>query len=223
MSIRFACPVCKTTYTVNEKNAGQKADCKKCGQRLEVPAPLRAKTVLGEVLEHSDDSKTTNSFPPQPPEVSAREQPVRGRKRRYSVREERAPMYGNEESVRFRSDLSGPELERLIEDAASSLGYVQFFRGGEFDISGGRFQSFATDVKMTGYLSRGRRDDEWTVCISYSVAPSTACWVLAILGFLFFLIGLLILIIPFTAKSNVQQAVRRAVREVSDRAERERD
>jgi predicted Zn finger-like uncharacterized protein len=36
MAIRFACPVCKTAYTVNDKNAGQKTDCTKCGQRLQV-------------------------------------------------------------------------------------------------------------------------------------------------------------------------------------------
>jgi DNA-directed RNA polymerase subunit M/transcription elongation factor TFIIS len=50
MSIRFACPVCKTAYTVDQSNAGKKAACPKCGQRVQVPAPVRAKTVLGEVL-----------------------------------------------------------------------------------------------------------------------------------------------------------------------------
>ena len=50
MAIRFACPACETAYTVNDRDAGKKADCKKCGQRLQVPSPPRLKTVLGEVL-----------------------------------------------------------------------------------------------------------------------------------------------------------------------------
>ncbi|WP_157369818.1 MJ0042-type zinc finger domain-containing protein [Zavarzinella formosa] len=39
MSIVFACPTCKTQYTVNDQDAGKKSNCKKCGQRLQVPAP----------------------------------------------------------------------------------------------------------------------------------------------------------------------------------------
>lgn len=52
MSIRFACPVCKTSYTVDDADAGKKSDCKKCGQRLQVPVPptSRSRTVLGEVM-----------------------------------------------------------------------------------------------------------------------------------------------------------------------------
>jgi hypothetical protein len=50
MSIYFACPVCKTAYTVADRDAGKKSDCKACGQRLQVPSPKRLKTVLGEEL-----------------------------------------------------------------------------------------------------------------------------------------------------------------------------
>jgi HJR/Mrr/RecB family endonuclease len=50
MAIIFACPVCKTSYTVIDADAGKKSDCKRCGQRLQVPAPPRAKTILGEIV-----------------------------------------------------------------------------------------------------------------------------------------------------------------------------
>lgn len=50
MPIRFACPSCRTAYTVNDRDAGKKAECKACGQRLQVPAPPRNQTVLGELL-----------------------------------------------------------------------------------------------------------------------------------------------------------------------------
>ena len=85
----------------------------------------------------------------------------------------------------------------------------------------GRFQSFATDVKMAGQLYRGRREDEWGLSDSYSVMPSVACWVLSIVGFFRILIGPLLLIIPFTAKGNIQRAVGQALREARHDAEAE--
>jgi len=50
VSIRFASPVCQTTYVVQNRDAGKKSDCKTCGQRLQVPVPPPSKTVLGEVV-----------------------------------------------------------------------------------------------------------------------------------------------------------------------------
>ena len=50
MAIRFACPVCAAEYTVNDRFAGKKSDCKVCGQRLQVPNPNRARTVLGKLV-----------------------------------------------------------------------------------------------------------------------------------------------------------------------------
>lgn len=47
MAIHFSCPVCRATYTVNDRLAGRTADCKACGQCLRVPAPGRTHTVLG--------------------------------------------------------------------------------------------------------------------------------------------------------------------------------
>lgn len=51
MSITFRCPVCSTSYTVNDRNAGKKSACKKCGQRLQVPGPSAStkQTRLGEL------------------------------------------------------------------------------------------------------------------------------------------------------------------------------
>ena len=51
MAITFACPICNTVYTVADADAGKKDQCKKCGQRLQVPAPPRAKTILGEIVQ----------------------------------------------------------------------------------------------------------------------------------------------------------------------------
>jgi predicted Zn finger-like uncharacterized protein len=37
MSIRFACPSCQASYTVDDKNAGKKARCAKCGEPIDIP------------------------------------------------------------------------------------------------------------------------------------------------------------------------------------------
>jgi predicted Zn finger-like uncharacterized protein len=38
MSIRFACPACHASYTVDDKNAGKKARCAKCGEAIDIPS-----------------------------------------------------------------------------------------------------------------------------------------------------------------------------------------
>jgi hypothetical protein len=70
VAIRFACPKCKTPYTVNDRDAGKKSECKVCGQRLQVPAPVRAKTVLGEVIPaHRSPPIVPPPRPAKPPKV----------------------------------------------------------------------------------------------------------------------------------------------------------
>lgn len=46
--IRFTCPNCKTLMEVRDDQVGAKGSCPKCGQRIQVPAPIH-KTVLGEL------------------------------------------------------------------------------------------------------------------------------------------------------------------------------
>src|SRR5262245_37302431 len=52
--IRFACPACNSIMTAPDRKAGQKFDCLKCGQRLQVPAPApppaRNRTILGSLM-----------------------------------------------------------------------------------------------------------------------------------------------------------------------------
>lgn len=75
MPIPFACPVCKTNYAVPDENAGRKAECKVCGQRLQVPSPERNKTVLGEVLPPAPAPPAVEPppLPPRRPSPAVRE------------------------------------------------------------------------------------------------------------------------------------------------------
>jgi predicted Zn finger-like uncharacterized protein len=64
--IRFACPACQTSYDVPDDVAGRKTNCRKCGQRLQVPA-LPNKTVLAPLLQHKPDVGSPSLPPAAPP------------------------------------------------------------------------------------------------------------------------------------------------------------
>jgi hypothetical protein len=86
VSIRFTCPICKTAYTVNDRNAGQKAECKVCGQRLQVPTPAaKTQTVVGVPVEFPGPSAepvpsrsvtADDLLPPSPAAPTPRRVPV---------------------------------------------------------------------------------------------------------------------------------------------------
>jgi len=74
--IRFLCPTCKAVMDAPVAQAGSKTNCLKCGQRLQVPPPERAKTVLAPSLGVDNDQPNTdiaagtppsNPAPPAPP------------------------------------------------------------------------------------------------------------------------------------------------------------
>ncbi|VTR94120.1 unnamed protein product [Gemmata massiliana] len=131
-------------------------------------------------------------------------------------------MFRGEETIRIRTGMRGSEVEVLIEHALARLGRVRFYKGGVFEVTGPRLGSAMSVTEVTGRLSRGRRDDEWIVDVEYAVRPSTLCWVLLVLGVVFlFLLGLLLLLIPYTTKGEVQRVVTNALRDVRDDAEDE--
>src|SRR5271166_1754263 len=45
--ITFACPKCRTGQQAADNAAGHKLGCVRCGQRLQVPAPIANRTMLG--------------------------------------------------------------------------------------------------------------------------------------------------------------------------------
>ena len=51
-------------------------------------------------------------------------------------------------------------------------------------------------VTIDGELRKGRKDGEWNLTLFYAVKPTPLCWVIAIVGFMFFVIGRLILPSP---------------------------
>lgn len=70
MPIQFVCPSCRTSYSVENQDAGRKVECKVCGQRVQVPSSKRLKTVLGEeVIPHGASEKVHPQAPAWTQEV----------------------------------------------------------------------------------------------------------------------------------------------------------
>ena len=59
--IRFLCPTCKAIMDAPVQRAGNKINCLKCGQRVQIPSAERAKTVLAPALGVHYDP---DDFPP---------------------------------------------------------------------------------------------------------------------------------------------------------------
>jgi hypothetical protein len=61
--IQFACPACRTLNKSPDDQAGGKAACKLCGQRLLIPNPTPAITVLGQLVPNMHTSGSGSSEP----------------------------------------------------------------------------------------------------------------------------------------------------------------
>jgi hypothetical protein len=131
-------------------------------------------------------------------------------------------MFSGEDSIRIKSKLSEEELEAIIEDALDRLGRVRFGNRGSFTVNGKKFENAFAKTQITGDLSKGRKDGEWELSVNYTVSPTPLLWVLAAVLFLFiFIVGGAIILLPLTTKSDVQQAVKKALRNARDDAEEE--
>ena len=113
---------------------------------------------------------------------------------------------------------------RWVVGVRESIGAIEFFDRGDFEIAGKKFQTFFLAVAISGRVSKTNKQGEWKFSIEYSVKPMTACWAIAIAGFFLVLVfSFLILIIPLLAKSDVQRAVERVIRDVRDEVGEERE
>jgi DNA-directed RNA polymerase subunit RPC12/RpoP len=71
--IRFSCPRCKSVLEAPDHQGGDKIECPKCQQRLQIPFPPRNKTILAALIERTPAPETAKAVPiplyplPMPP------------------------------------------------------------------------------------------------------------------------------------------------------------
>jgi len=125
-------------------------------------------------------------------------------------------MFSGEDSIRIRSDLPREKLEDAVADALERLGDVKFSGRNNFRIRADRFNSSLANVTIEGDLTKGRKEGEWVLTVSYEVKPNALCWVVAILGFFCLLIGPLIFLSPNGTKNKIGREVSRGLRDAKD-------
>lgn len=127
-------------------------------------------------------------------------------------------MFGGDERVWVETDLPAGRFDRTVRRALDRLGDVKVRDEGEFEIRpAGNLASFLSTVKLTGHVEA--EDDGYEVTVRYSLAPSAACWVAAVVLFTAAFVGAAIVFLPAFEKTTVGDAVRAALRDLRDDAE----
>jgi hypothetical protein len=127
-------------------------------------------------------------------------------------------MFSGEESVRFDSDKSAAQVDELIEDALAGLGDTRISKRGQIDIRPrGSFNTQWTLTTMRGNV-RQRKNGEYEVSVNYTCTLTGLGWAVCIVGFIFFLVGPLILLAPYNMKALISRRARDAVRDLEDDA-----
>ncbi len=126
-------------------------------------------------------------------------------------------MFNGDERVKIATDVGADEFEKHVKESFEPLGEVEISKRGEMFITPrSSLASFFATVRIDGKISNTK--EGYKVDVSYSVAPSQACWLVAVLGFLFLcMIGGGIIFAPLVIdKPNVARAVERALRDLKD-------
>jgi hypothetical protein len=125
-------------------------------------------------------------------------------------------MFNGEERVTISTDLPAEAFDEKIQEALESLGQVEISKGGGIVIFlKTSMVSFFSTASVTGKIKA--TDDGYKVNVEYSIAPSAACWVLAVLLFCFSLVGGGIIFVPLIIdKPNIARAVESTLRDLKD-------
>jgi hypothetical protein len=128
-------------------------------------------------------------------------------------------MFNGEEGIKISTGLSEDEFDEKAQEALESLGQVEITDRGVIFISPKTSMvSFLSQLTIDGKIKK--TEDGYKVELRYSVSPSAACWVIAILLFCFlFMIGGAIIFGPLMFdKPNVARSVENALRDLKDSA-----
>jgi hypothetical protein len=125
-------------------------------------------------------------------------------------------MFNGDERTAITTTVSEEDFEKKAQEAFEPLGEMDLSGGGSFTIAPkASLVSFFSTVTITGKIKQS--DDGYQVSVQYAVAPSPACWILAIALFCFTLFGAAIIIAPLLIdKPTVAKAVENALRDLKD-------
>jgi hypothetical protein len=124
-------------------------------------------------------------------------------------------MFNGGDQIKVSTDRSFTEVCDIVEDILGDLGPVHMSSSGRFSIERGRKSATFTRVRYKGDI-RERKGDAYLVALDYEVAPSTTCWVIGIIGFVFCFFPVFVFLFPLLAKDDVERAVNRLLDDIED-------
>lgn len=110
-------------------------------------------------------------------------------------------MFNGNANTSFKTEKPKKDVLSDIESQLESLGTVDMNDNGSFKINASKFSNFTHDSTMEGTVRE--KDGKYNIDISFTAKPNMVCWILAICT----IIGILALILPIMAKSEMQKTV----------------
>ena len=112
-------------------------------------------------------------------------------------------------SNRIETTKSKEEIYNLLEDRLHDLGHTEVSSNGRFTMSGARFNGFGYTSSIEGRIKEN--DKSYTVNIDVNMKPEIIAWIIAVC---FLPIGLLVFLLPYNAKNEIEAKLKNAIEDL---------
>ena len=107
-------------------------------------------------------------------------------------------MFKANSSTNFKTDKPKAEVLKVIEENLETLGSVEISDNGVIKINASKNSSFSHDCIIDGKVRE--KEGKYSIDIDVEAKPTVVLWVLPLCG-----IGLIMLILPYMAKGELQK------------------
>jgi len=115
-------------------------------------------------------------------------------------------MFKGNASARFTASKPQDAVYKEVEESLHVLGHATVSSSGTISISEGKFSGFGYRAEFNGKIIE--RDGTYTLDLEFEAKPEIIAWIISIC---FFPFGLLILILPYNAKGDIQRKANRVM------------
>jgi hypothetical protein len=129
-------------------------------------------------------------------------------------------MYKGGERIRVETDRSFEEVCSVVTNILHHLGPVHMTKSGRFTIEDRLHSGTFTDVRYRGDVCERKDGRGYLISLDFEVAPSVTCWVNGLFGFCACVIPVLVFLFPYSATSEVDRSVHRALVDIEDELNR---
>jgi hypothetical protein len=131
-------------------------------------------------------------------------------------------MLNGEDHVRVRTTLPFEKVLDKVEEILGELGDISIESNGDFTIDGRRFNNFALETKLDGWVEQRKSGKEYEVTVKYTMSPAVGGIILAVVFLIFFAPLVLIpVLMGINAQSELKKRLRRTLEDLEDELDRD--